>query len=201
MLHIYVPTIYYRRMPYRYTKREGDSQYFYVWNTARAGKSLFRTEQDYRHFVARLSRDDMPKSCKVIAYCLLRNQYHVVLTERQPGGIAKFMHKLNVAYAMYFNARYDADGKLFAGPYGDRQLQDLDDLAITVAQLHRAPLAFGLTPATYIWSSYRGYIKPQAEWLHKEPLREYFNVSDLAVAVDHFTATVVTAPLPYRPKP
>ena len=186
-------------MPYRYTKREGGGQYFYIWNTARGGKSLFRTEKDYRHFIGRLNRDDMPADCRVMAYCLLRDQYHLVVEELQPGSIAKFMHKLNVAYAMYFNAHYDTTGKLFAGPYSDRQLADLDDVALSVAQLHLAPQALGYSLSVYLWTSYRAYIKSQAKWLHKDPLQQFFKDTDVASAIEHFTPTVARVPLPYRP--
>ena len=39
-------------------------------------------------------------------WCLMGNHYHLLVSERDEGGISKFLMKLNVGYAKYFNERY-----------------------------------------------------------------------------------------------
>lgn len=187
-------------MPYRISKRAEGSGYFYVWSKGHDSKSIFRTSKDYRHFVARLSKDGGAMGCRVVSYCLLRDGYHIVFEETESGAIARFMHKLNIAYAMYFNNAYDLKGKLFAGPYKDLQLSDSDTLAVVTAMLHRAPLLLGIEPADYLWSSYRGYTRFENKWLHKEPLQQYFGDTELGDAIEAFTMTVAAEKLPYTPK-
>lgn len=46
-------------------------------------------------------------------WCLMRNHYHLLLSEIEEGGISKFLMKLNVGYAKYFNKRYKRSGTLF----------------------------------------------------------------------------------------
>lgn len=53
----------------------------------------------------------------VHAFCLMPNHYHLLLTERVDGGISKFMKKVNMGYAKYFNQKYDRRGTLFEGRY------------------------------------------------------------------------------------
>jgi putative transposase len=48
-------------------------------------------------------------------WCLMRNHYHLILSERVDGGISLFLRKLNVGYANYFNERYGRKGTLFQG--------------------------------------------------------------------------------------
>ncbi|OGG50062.1 hypothetical protein A2763_04250 [Candidatus Kaiserbacteria bacterium RIFCSPHIGHO2_01_FULL_54_36] len=48
-------------------------------------------------------------------WCLMGNHYHLLVSERDEGGISKFLMKLNVGYAKYFNERYKRVGTLFQG--------------------------------------------------------------------------------------
>ncbi|MEK7628679.1 MAG: transposase [Patescibacteria group bacterium] len=48
-------------------------------------------------------------------WCLMGNHYHLLLSERAEGGLTKFLRKLNIGYAKYFNERYTRSGGLFQG--------------------------------------------------------------------------------------
>lgn len=48
-------------------------------------------------------------------WCLMKNHYHLLLSERSEGGLSLFMRKLNIGYANYFNERYKRSGTLFQG--------------------------------------------------------------------------------------
>jgi putative transposase len=49
------------------------------------------------------------------AWVLMRNHYHMLLSEQIEGGISKFLMKVNVGYAKYFNEKYDRSGYVFQG--------------------------------------------------------------------------------------
>ena len=51
------------------------------------------------------------------AFCLMPNHYHLLLSPKIEKGIPKFMKKLNMGYAKYFNKRYKRSGALFEGRY------------------------------------------------------------------------------------
>lgn len=48
-------------------------------------------------------------------WCLMHNHYHLLLSERVPGGLILFLRRLNIGYAKYFNERYIRSGTLFQG--------------------------------------------------------------------------------------
>jgi len=54
---------------------------------------------------------------EILAFCLMPNHYHLLLSPSVEGGIPKFMKKLNMAYAKYFNVRYKRKGTLFESRY------------------------------------------------------------------------------------
>jgi putative transposase len=49
------------------------------------------------------------------AWCLMKNHYHLLLSERIENGLTLFLRKLNVGYANYFNERYKRSGSLYQG--------------------------------------------------------------------------------------
>ena len=48
-------------------------------------------------------------------WCVMGNHYHLLVSEIVDSGITKFLMKLNVGYAKYFNERYKRVGTLFQG--------------------------------------------------------------------------------------
>lgn len=48
-------------------------------------------------------------------WCIMGNHYHLLMSERAEGGLTKFIRRLNVGYANYFNERYERQGTLFQG--------------------------------------------------------------------------------------
>ncbi len=51
----------------------------------------------------------------VHGWCLMKNHYHLLLSECIEGGLTLFLRKLNVGYANYFNEKYKRVGSLFQG--------------------------------------------------------------------------------------
>ena len=50
-------------------------------------------------------------------FCLMPNHYHLMVSPAVEGGIPRFMKKLNMGYAKYFNEKNDRVGALFQGKY------------------------------------------------------------------------------------
>jgi putative transposase len=48
-------------------------------------------------------------------WCLMNNHYHLLLSERVEGGMVRFMRKVNIGYAKYFNEKYKRHGYVFQG--------------------------------------------------------------------------------------
>lgn len=45
----------------------------------------------------------------------MNNHYHLLVSERADGGLTKFVRRLNIGYANYFNERHKRHGALFQG--------------------------------------------------------------------------------------
>jgi putative transposase len=53
----------------------------------------------------------------LLAYVIMPNHFHLILKERQNGGVSKFMHKITMSYSKYVNAKYKESGTLFQGRF------------------------------------------------------------------------------------
>lgn len=49
------------------------------------------------------------------AWCLMDNHFHLLVSEEVEGGLTKFIRKLGIGYAKYFNEKYARSGTLFQG--------------------------------------------------------------------------------------
>jgi len=54
---------------------------------------------------------------EILAFCLMPNHFHLLVKQKENGGITKFMRKLGAGYANYFNQKYERTGTLFQGKY------------------------------------------------------------------------------------
>lgn len=112
-------------------------------------------------------------------WCLMKNHYHLLLSERIEGGLSLFLRKINVGYANYFNIRYERQGTLFQGRTKKIVIETDAHFLYILHYIHLNPLDYhtgsedwrvrtrgtirGSNKAlsylrTYRWSSYLDYI-------------------------------------------
>ncbi len=53
----------------------------------------------------------------ILAFCLMPNHYHLLLSPRIKNGVSLFMKKLNGGYVKFFNQRHERTGTLFERKY------------------------------------------------------------------------------------
>jgi len=116
----------------------------HVMNRGVEGRHIFLDSQDYARFVHNLyefndtapagntyrsfadasmldlrgptlKRRKREQLVDVHGWCLMKDHYHLLVSERLEGGLSHFLMKLNVGFAKYFNERYERSGTLFAG--------------------------------------------------------------------------------------
>lgn len=110
---------------------------------------------------------------EILAFCLMPNHYHLLLKARSDAGVSKFMKKLNMGYARYFNGKYARTGALFQGRYRSVVVERETHLVYLPYYIHLNPLDL-ITPEwrhheirgikkaqafldTYRWSSHLDY--------------------------------------------
>lgn len=111
-------------------------------------------------------------------WCVMKNHYHLLLSEKVEGGITLFIRKLNIGYAKYFNERYKRKGTLFQG---------------RTKKIHINNDAYFLHILNYIHLNPLDYLKESANWRNKE-------INDHKKALQHLESYRWSSYLDYRKK-
>jgi len=134
---------------------------YYISNHGSRDKPMFRDHADFEHFLALLYignatghfilRDAkaaeifaLGRSVPLVsvkAYCLLPDRYHLILSDRAPNGIRRFIHKIDTAYVMYYNRRHGHRGTVFPSKYRMKHISDESGLYELVRRVHLFPFS------------------------------------------------------------
>ncbi|HET8653214.1 MAG TPA: transposase [Gaiellaceae bacterium] len=109
-------------MPRRPRHLLGDGTY-HVTARGVARSAIFLDARDYHAFLSQLADVVERFAWATLAYCLMPNHYHLVVSTRRPR-LSAGMHRLNCLYAMRFNKRYARPGHLFQNRFDARLVED-----------------------------------------------------------------------------
>jgi len=116
-------------------------EYYHIYNRGNSKQRIFHDAEDYARIVTLLYICNSENNSRVSfllnrrknnnpylfergdqlvsigGYCIMPNHFHILITEKQEGGISKFMQKVTTAYVMYYNLKYERTGGLFEGKF------------------------------------------------------------------------------------
>ena len=111
---------------------------------------------------------------KILAFTLMPNHYHLLLSPVVESGVSKFMQKLNMGYSKYFNQKYKREGALFQSKYKKILVNEDKHLIHLPYYIHLNPLDLSFPEwrtgeiqnfesaikflENYKWSSFLDYI-------------------------------------------
>ena len=79
---------------------------------------------------------------EIHGWVLMENHYHLLISELLEGGLARFMMKVNVGYAKYYNERYERNGHLFQGKTKKILIENNAHFLYILHYLHLNPLDY-----------------------------------------------------------
>jgi REP element-mobilizing transposase RayT len=136
---------------------------------------IYRNGVDRELYLALLRRVAKRQGWQCMSYCLMPNHVHLLL-ETPQANLAAGMQRLHGAYAQLFNLRYDRDGHLFQGRYGNAVIGDDAQFLSTVSYIAVNPVSAGLCaqPEDWRWSSHAATLTPSPPaWLAVDRLFSY----------------------------
>lgn len=140
-------------------------EFYHIYNRGTDKRIIFTNSNDYNRFTlllylcnsntpvnidqefrkgrtfSELFKMDRRKTIVDIgAYCLMPNHFHLLLHEREEGGLSQFMKKLSTAYVMYFNSKNNRSGALFEGKFKAKHVTTDNYLKYLFAYIHLNPI-------------------------------------------------------------
>ena len=134
-------------------------EYYHIYNRGNSKQIIFLDEKDCKHFIYLLylsntirkftlrdivkdffNFDQEKQLVSVGAWVLMPNHFHLLVTEKEEGGISKYMQKLSTAYSMYFNKKYKRTGSLFEGKFKSQHVDTDRYLKYLFSYIHLNPI-------------------------------------------------------------
>jgi len=164
---------------------------YHVYNKAVGSELLFKTDEDYEHFLKKIERFILPVA-NIYAYCLIPNHFHLMLRIKEPNDIPRLQRisedeysnfLLQVfgnffnSYSKSFNKLYNRTGRLFFQPFKRIMVEDEDYFVLLVNYIHRNPIHHGLVKQLSDWkySSYKTIISDKPTRLDRVEVLSFFD--------------------------
>jgi len=134
--------------------------YFHVYNRGNRGQDIFLDKEDYLNYLERLRKYKEKYNISVVCYCLMPNNFHLLLKENKDVPVSRFMHALHTSYSIYSNNKHNQRGHLFEGRFKHKEIEKEEYLPYITAYIHFNPIKEKSVEKLedYQWSSYPDYI-------------------------------------------
>lgn len=160
--------------------------------TSNTNYRLSRNSQSTPSIVIARRYSDRDLLVEILAFCLMPNHYHLLIKPYTDDGLFKFMKKLNMGYARYFNEKYIRKGTLFEGRYKAIIVEDEAHFIHLPYYIHCNALDLAMPEwrkgeirdlkkameflETYRWSSFPDYIGKEnfPSVIHQKFLLDFF---------------------------
>ncbi len=170
--------------------------YYHIYNRGINRCSLFREDDDYKHFL-RLYEKYIEPVADTFAWVLMPNHFHLLIRIKSEEEILKpdrldvqdaskpvrlkiphqYFSNLFNAYSKYVNKKYQRTGSLFERPFKRKHVDDEAYLRTLVLYIHNNPIHHDFTDMTidYPWSSYLSCLSDKPTKLLKKEVIGWFD--------------------------
>jgi putative transposase len=100
----------------------------------------FRALNKNNDLVSRKIRKPRKLLVNIHAFCLMPNHYHLLLEPIIENGVSRFLRKLDMGYAKYFNHKYKRKGTLFESRYKSILISNSNHFLNLPYYIHLNPL-------------------------------------------------------------
>lgn len=129
--------------------------YFQICVRGNNGQDIFGDEKDRLRYLSLIEKYCQHRNMQCFAFCLMDNHAHMLFRTPSILVLSKTMHAIQVAYAMYFNRKYERRGHLFQDRFSSWVIKDEHHLLSTKEYVENNPVKAGMVSQkeNYPWSS------------------------------------------------
>lgn len=122
-------------------------------------------------------RKDKP-GIEIVAFAVMPTHFHLILKQTKDGDISRYLRRLEVSFAKFYNLSRGRHGGVFAGRFGSVKITSQYQLNVVSRYIHRNPIKAKLITInqlpSYPFTSYYLFKKPN-EHVHLKYILEGFD--------------------------
>ncbi len=131
------------------------------FRTRRPGQSLSWLLRNDPGRIAQLDTEAVgSRRVQLIAYCIMSTHFHLLLRQKEDGGISAYLSHLQNSYARYFNIKHRRKGHLWEAAFKNVQVETDEQALHTARYIHLNPVTASLCaePGEWKFSSWLEYL-------------------------------------------
>jgi putative transposase len=120
-------------------------------------QATFFADDDYHFFLESLRQAKIKCRCRIYAYVLMTNHFHLLVEPTEIGDLGRFMQSVGRRDICYINANYRRSGTLWEGRFKSATVSGDEYLIMCSRYIELNPVRAGLVAhlKDYRWSSYQ----------------------------------------------
>jgi len=166
-------------------------EYYHCYNRGSDKRTIFHDADDYSYFIDSLIAYNSEvtlgklrlhktvvggsKIVDLLTYSLLPNHFHLVLKEKTTGGISKYIRRVCLGYAMYYNQKYQHSGSLFQGTYKSKWIASDQNVRQVIGYVYFNNLVHNINDQN-LFRSYIDHNHPLVRVLNSNKLKEIVQI-------------------------
>jgi putative transposase len=134
-----------------------DNACYHLMARGNQKQSTFIEDEDFIKYLELLRHYKRKYCFKLYGYCLMPNHVHLIVELEKSSILGKIMQGLNLAYAVWFNKKYNKVGHLWQGRYKSTLIQKDKYLLDCIEYVEFNPIRSNMnkSPFDHPWNSWR----------------------------------------------
>ncbi len=124
----------------RIRKENMNTSFFHTMVQGINKEYIFESIKDRNQYLKIMKETREKIDITILAYCIMSNHAHILFYEQNKENLTKYMHRINLLYAKYYNKKYDRVGYVFRDRYKTQPIYSEKYLYMCVKYIHNNPI-------------------------------------------------------------
>lgn len=134
-----------------------EASFFHIMVQGINKEYIFNSNIDKKKYLEIMQNTKIQYNIELIAYCIMGNHVHLLVSIKNVEDLSKYMHKINTLYALYYNKKYNRVGYVYRDRYKSQIICSEKQLYICINYIHNNPVKASICefPYQYEYSSFK----------------------------------------------
>lgn len=124
----------------RIRKENINTSFFHIMVQGINKEYIFNSNENINKYMKIMKETKEKIDIMILAYCIMNNHAHILVHEEDIENVTKYMHRVNLLYAKYYNKKYNRVGYVFRDRYKTQPIYSEKHLYTCVRYIHNNPV-------------------------------------------------------------
>lgn len=124
----------------RIRKENINTSFFHIMVQGINKEYIFNSNENINKYMKIMKETKEKTDIMILAYCIMSNHAHILIHEQNIENITKYMHRVNLLYAKYYNKKNNRVGYVFRDRYKTQPIYSEKHLFTSVRYIHNNPV-------------------------------------------------------------